>query len=126
MQFEIVNARESIKETYGFITVSDDMKNGSLYFAKELQYAKHDGVVLRMMHNKCKSYKAPDWMFRDWIEARVCPSGRQNIESILKAYHMREYNPIELCIKRKGICDNDDMMFRKLPDNLDIQDRLWR
>ena len=124
-KYRIVNKNKRYKEVYGYLIIDENMMSGELYFAKGLKYATHGGVLLRMMHNKCKSSKADDWMFRDWISDRVCPSGRHNINDILKGYNMKEYNPIELCVKRKGECVNDDMILEKLPDDYDFREDLW-
>ncbi|MCR4653479.1 MAG: hypothetical protein K5744_07275 [Eubacterium sp.] len=54
-----------------------------------------------------------------WVRERVIPSGRQNIQSILKTHKLKEYDEIKFLELSRGKCSQDSLYIRKtdtLPD----------
>lgn len=49
-----------------------------------------------------------------WVRGRVIPSGRQNIKSILKNHHLREYDEMKLLELSRGRCSQDNMYIREI------------
>ncbi len=52
-----------------------------------------------------------------WVKERVIPSGRQNIQSILKTHKLKEYDEMKFLELSQGRCSQDYMYIRKI-DNL--------
>ena len=44
-----------------------------------------------------------------WIRGRICPPGRQNINSILKELNLSEYDEFEMLMNTMGRCDKDEL-----------------
>jgi hypothetical protein len=44
-----------------------------------------------------------------WIRGRICPPGRQNINSILQAFDMPEYDEFGLITQTMARCDKDGL-----------------
>lgn len=44
-----------------------------------------------------------------WIRGRICPSGRQNINSILKELDLLEYDEFAILMHTKARCDKDEL-----------------
>ena len=54
-----------------------------------------------------------------WVKERVIPSGRQNIDAILKNHHMKSYDEMKFLEISEGRCSQDSLYIRKidrLPD----------
>ena len=54
-----------------------------------------------------------------WVKERVIPSGRQNIDAILKNHHMKSYDEMKFLEISEGKCSQDSLYIRKidvLPD----------
>lgn len=49
-----------------------------------------------------------------WVKERVIPSGRQNIESILKNHKLKEYREMDLLELAEGRCAQDSLCIRRL------------
>ena len=120
MKFKVVNRDKSVSEIYGYLDVASDYSKGKFYFSKGIMDVKHGGWVLRDMYVRWGNPCMKDYQFRSWISCRVCPSGRHNIDGVLRAYGMKKYNALELCVKRKGICEADYLMFEELSDDYDF------
>jgi hypothetical protein len=58
--------------------------------------------------------------FQRWIENRVCPPERQNIDGILKACGLKKYSRGRLMMQIHGWSDWDNYMFEDMPDDIDI------
>ena len=48
-----------------------------------------------------------------WVKERVIPSGRQNIQSILKNHHLKEYDEMKFLELSKGRCSQDSLYIEK-------------
>jgi hypothetical protein len=48
----------------------------------------------------------------NWIRGRVCPPGRQNINSILRAFEMPEYDEFGLLTQTMAHCDKDGLYIK--------------
>jgi len=44
-----------------------------------------------------------------WIRGRICPPGRQNINSILKELELPEYDEFEMLMHTMARCDKDEL-----------------
>jgi len=44
-----------------------------------------------------------------WIRGRICPSGRQNIGSILKELELEEYDEFGILMHTMARCDKDEL-----------------
>ena len=44
-----------------------------------------------------------------WIRGRICPAGRQNINSILKELDLPEYDEFEILMHTMARCDKDEL-----------------
>jgi hypothetical protein len=44
-----------------------------------------------------------------WIRGRICPSGRQNINSILKELDLSEYDEFGILMHTMARCDKDEL-----------------
>jgi hypothetical protein len=44
-----------------------------------------------------------------WIRGRICPSGRQNINSILKELNLSEYDEFGILMHTMARCDKDEL-----------------
>ena len=51
-----------------------------------------------------------------WVKERIIPSGRQNIQSILKTHHLKEYDEMKFLELSKGRCSQDSLYIEKLND----------
>lgn len=120
MKFRIVHRNPKIKEIYGYLEVNDTYTDGDLYFSKHLLEAKKAGFILRMYYDRYQTMKAPKKVFWAWTEDRVCPAGRHNIDEILRGYNMKEYNALELMVKKNAECVMDDLKIERLPDTFDF------
>lgn len=49
-----------------------------------------------------------------WVKERIIPSGRQNINSLLKTHKMKEYNEMTLLELSEGRCIQDSLCIKKL------------
>ncbi|MDR2712816.1 MAG: hypothetical protein LBB91_06860 [Clostridiales bacterium] len=45
----------------------------------------------------------------DWVRERICPPGRQNIDSILHDLGLAEYDEMALLSYTNGRCDKDEL-----------------
>ncbi|MCR5143873.1 MAG: hypothetical protein K6B67_01030 [Lachnospiraceae bacterium] len=53
---------------------------------------------------------------RKWVEERVIPSGRQNIQSILKRHKLPMYNEMDLLKISQGRCSLDELVIKPLDE----------
>lgn len=49
-----------------------------------------------------------------WVKGRVIPSGRQNINSILKTHNLKEYDEMKFLELAEGRCSQDGLSIKKL------------
>ena len=49
-----------------------------------------------------------------WVKGRIIPSGRQNIQSILKTHHLKEYDEMKFLELSEGRCSQDSMYIKPL------------
>ena len=47
-----------------------------------------------------------------WIRGRICPSGRQNINSILKELDLTEYDEFGILMHTMARCDKDELYLK--------------
>lgn len=77
------------------------------YYIEINDEVKEQDVFLKMFLDKNEKTINNDWAKR-WIDERVIPSNRQNINEILKDSNLQEYNELVLLIKSKGKSSMDD------------------
>lgn len=63
---------------------------------------------------KKKVYTIPKDISYDWVKERVIPSGRQNINDILRQSKLKEYDEMKLLELSEGLCCQDSLCIRKL------------
>ncbi|MBR0149031.1 MAG: hypothetical protein IJM23_07505 [Lachnospiraceae bacterium] len=61
-------------------------------------------------------FTVPRDLSRAWIEERVIPSGRQNINDILTHHHLKEYDEMKLLELSEGRCSQDTLYIRKIEE----------
>ena len=47
-----------------------------------------------------------------WIRGRICPPGRQNINSILKDFDLSEYDEFGILMHTMARCDKDELYLK--------------
>jgi len=52
-----------------------------------------------------------------WIRGRICPPGRQNINSILKELNLTEYDEFGILMHTMAKCDKDELYLRGMSEN---------
>jgi len=52
----------------------------------------------------------------DWVRGRICPPGRQNIDSILLDLGLAEYDEMALLSYTGGHCDKDELYLTETAD----------
>lgn len=57
-------------------------------------------IIAHFIKKKCRKIDK-NWSLR-WVQERVTPPERQNLGQILKANHMKEYDPFPLLVKNQG------------------------
>ncbi|MBO4864628.1 MAG: hypothetical protein J5517_09685 [Eubacterium sp.] len=65
---------------------------------------------------KNKIYTIPREISRLWVEARIVPSERQNIDVILKNHKLKSYDEIRLLEISEGRCSQDSLAIRKISE----------
>lgn len=61
-------------------------------------------------------YSIPREPSRMWVQERVIPSGRQNIQDILRTNHLKEYDEMAFLEISRGICSQDALYIRKIQE----------
>lgn len=51
-----------------------------------------------------------------WVKERIIPSGRQNIDAILKTHKLREYDEMKLLELSGGRCSQDGLYIKKISE----------
>ncbi len=76
---------------------------------------------------KKKIFTMPRDISKAWVEERIIPCDRQNINDILTNHHLKEYDALRLLELSQGRCAQDDLIVRKI-DNLPdyVTDRMER
>lgn len=54
-----------------------------------------------------------------WLHKRCCPPGRHNINDILRAHRLKEYNAAVIIDYNKGMCTYDDLWFEEIKEDCD-------
>ena len=57
----------------------------------------------------------PGWSQR-WVSSRIVPEERQNLGSILRENHMKEYDPYRLLMLGEGRCSQDDCAIKPVSE----------
>lgn len=60
---------------------------------------------------------------RSWVDERIVPSGRQNLNEILDKHGLREYDELTLLRSSKGISSLDDFMVREIDSDTNIAEQ---
>ena len=113
--YEIID--ESLQLSIGVLLYYE--KSGAAVIELEEQVDEWTAPLLLADYIRRKIYTIPTEISRLFIEERIVPSGRQNIGTILRKYHMKEYEAIKLLEISEGRCSQDSLAIRKiemLPD----------
>ena len=121
-------------KAYEIINEEEDTSVGTLlYYEKAKDYIielrdtldEWSAPILLSAFVKKGIYTIPRDISRLWVEARVVPSGRQNIDSILRNHKLKTYDEMKLLEVAEGRCSQDSLAIRKsneLPDY--VQERM--
>ncbi len=82
----------------------------SARFYTELLYGLDEWEVPAMFYSSVKSgeYSIGPKLSMKWVMQRIIPAERQNIASVLKENHLREYDEFKLLRLSEGRCAQDD------------------
>lgn len=62
-----------------------------------------------------------------WVRERIIPPGRQNIDSILKTHHLKQYSEIAFLEISEGRCSQDSLYIKRLDEMPDfVRERATR
>jgi|GEM_PF-128732 len=104
-----------------------------LYYDKSRTFVieLHDSLdewtapLLFSSYVKKKIYTIPRQASHLWVQERIIPSGRQNIQAILSTHKLREYDEMKFLELSHGRCSQDSIYIKKtdhLPDY--VQERM--
>ena len=110
---------------YEIINEVDDYSIGVLlYYEKERQFIielnetldRWKAPILLSSFVKKKIYTIPRDISFLWVKDRVVPSGRQNIDVILRNSKIKAYDEMKLLEVAEGRCAQDDFAIKKLSE----------
>ncbi|MCR5667165.1 MAG: hypothetical protein K6G01_10070 [Eubacterium sp.] len=99
----------------------------NLYIGTLLYYEKENSYIIELSQEldewsapllftglvKKGIYTVPREISFLWVKERVIPSGRQNIQSILKTHRLKEYDELKFIELSRGRCSQDSMYIEK-------------
>lgn len=98
-----------INNIYGYLFSNDDYSD---YYIEINDEVKQD-IFFQMFLDNNECIINNDWT-KKWIEERVIPNNRQNINDILKNSKIEKYNELELFIKVKGRSSMDNSYLKEI------------
>ena len=108
---------------YEIINETEDISVGTLLYYEK----NHDFIIeirdtmdewtapmLLSAYVKRNVFTIPRDISRLWVEERIVPSGRQNIDIILRNHKIKAYDEMKLLEVAEGRCSQDDLAIKKL------------
>lgn len=112
--FEILNSQKRRKQSVGRLLYDETAGSATIRIAPDAKV----GCVPAMFNHyvETQTYEIDaDWTLR-WVQERVPPSSRHNIQGIMGALELPEYDAYQLLFASHGRCPQDDFFLSEVPD----------
>ncbi|MDO4182193.1 MAG: helix-turn-helix transcriptional regulator [Coriobacteriia bacterium] len=110
--FEIANARGRKKAAVAVLHYNEQARTAEIDLLPEAAIGRVPAMFNRYLELGERHIDAA-WTLR-WIQERIPPPSRHNIQGILEALQLDDYDPYALVIASKGVCSQDDFFLREI------------
>ena len=91
---------------YGWLTYFEEKKEFQVRLCEEIDYWECPLFLSSFV--KKREYVLDAHWSRAWVQQRILPWERQNLQAILMKNQMEEYDEYELLLRMQGKCGQDD------------------
>ncbi len=105
----------AVKERVGTFRYDTDTKQFSMSISSDISAADLPLSLEIFADHGIRELNHSDVL--TWIRGRICPPGRQNIQSILKELNLPEYDEFGILMQTMARCDKDELYLEESEDD---------
>lgn len=113
--FEILDSKKRRKQPIGLLLYDEAAHCATIRIFPDAKIGRVPAMFNHYL--ELESYEIDaDWTLR-WVQERVPPSSRHNIQEIMSELDLPEYDAYQLLFASEGRCPQDDFFLREVPAN---------